>query len=107
MDGIITNLPIMGPLLGSAAFLAHNATNGLTIAWPKRPVWAGYVASVVFGLLFTILLALALLPLDEPWTRQTYAQIILVGLMAGASAAGANGVQRKADQERTAKVYER
>ncbi len=99
-DSFNLNLGTIGALLGSASYFTHLIVNGLTLGWPKRPSWLAWLAALLLGVLMTCLLSLATLPADTPWTRQTMAQIVLVGLAAGGGAAGASVTQASATAKR-------
>ncbi len=94
------DLGTIGALLGSAAYFTHLLVNGLTLAWPSRPRWFGWLAAMLGGMLLTGMLAVASLPADTEWTRQIVARIMLVGLAAGGAAAGASVTQTSAEASR-------
>lgn len=104
MDGLITGINTIGPLFGAAAYLTNLIVNGITLAYPSRPTWAAWLMAMSVALLATMILAGATLPLATVWDRQVWSQIVLVGLLAGAGASGANSVQRKADETRVQAV---
>lgn len=98
--GSNVDLGTIGALLGSAAYFTHLTINGLTLAVPRRSSGVAWLLAITLGICLTFVLALATLPPDMIWTRQTYAQIVLVGLAAGAGAAGASVTQASAEAKR-------
>lgn len=85
----------------SAAFLAHWATSGLTLANPSRPSWVAFSANALASVLFTVLFAVGNAPPTVVWGPQLYAQIVTAGLLAAAGAAGASVTQASAETKRT------
>ncbi len=101
MDTTLANLGEIGALLGSAAYFAHLSVNGVTLAFPKRPPWIALAGALAFGILFTTLLAISNgVVFHNGSMVQTIAQITLVGIAAGAGAAGTSVTQASAEAKR-------
>ncbi len=97
----IANLGEIGALFGSSAYFTHLTINGITLAFPKRQSWAAFAGSLVFGVFFTILLAVASgVAATDQITTQVVAQIVLVGISAGGAAAGTSVTQASAEARR-------
>jgi len=97
----IANLGEIGALFGSAAYFTHLTINGITLAFPKRQSWAAFAGSLIFGVFFTILLAVASgVAATDRITMQVVAQVVLVGISAGGAAAGTSVTQASAEAKR-------
>src|SRR6266545_3452141 len=97
----IANLGEIGALFGSAAYFTHLSINGITLALPRRPSWTAFAGAMGFGVLFTILLAIASgVVVTDHVTGQVVAQIVLVGISAGGAAAGTSVTQASAEARR-------
>lgn len=88
-------------LIGVAASgITNGLVNGLTLAWPSRPKYVAFLAALLVGIVAAILGAFAYFPPFEPFTRQTWAQVIIVGIGAGLAAAGLGVTQASAQSRR-------
>lgn len=83
-----------------AAFLAHWATNGLTLSRPERPSWVAFLAAALFSIGFVALMTVANAPDGTLWTPRVWATVVLVGLLGAAGAAGASVTQASATAKR-------
>lgn len=91
----------VGALALGAAYLTQLVVSGLTQYWPDRPVWLPWLASLLLGMLFVALLALATGALDQALpTGQVVAQVVIVGIVAGGGAGGANAAAAAAERKR-------
>ena len=91
----------IGTLALGAAYLDQLVVSGLTQYWPDRPVWLPWLASLVLGIVFVALLALATGAFDGTLpAAQLTAQIVIVGIVAGGGAGGANAAAAAAERKR-------
>jgi hypothetical protein len=99
----LSQFGVIGALATSAAWLVQLIVSGLTLAQPGRPSWLPWLASVLLGIVFVALLALATGALDGtlPWP-QLAAQVVIVGIVAGGGAGGANAAAAAAERKRQA-----
>jgi hypothetical protein len=88
----------IGALFASAAFFTGILVSGITFAWPLRPSWLPWLASMLVGPLITLGLAKAN---GIAFAEQVYYQCFFVGVMAGASAGGYNQMNRKGEEIRS------
>ncbi len=84
----------------SAAYLTGLLVSGFTLFSPGRKSWLAFGLAVVIGIIATGVLALATVAADVVFTRQTYAQIVIVGIFAAGGAAGASVTQASATSKR-------
>jgi|GEM_PF-3243604 len=84
----------------SAAYLTGLLVSGFTLFSPGRKSWLAFGLAVGIGIIATGLLAVATLPPDVALTRQSYAQMIVVGIFAAGGAAGASVTQASATSKR-------
>ena len=84
----------------SAAYVTGLLTNGFTLFSPERPSWMAFALALMIGILATGVLAMATLPASEPFTRQSWAQIVIVGIFAAGGAAGGAVTQASATSKR-------
>lgn len=83
-----------------AAFITNLLVNGFTLVSPTRKSWVAFALALVIGIIATALLTLATVPADLVLTRQSYAQIVIVGIFAAGGAAGASVTQSSATAKR-------
>lgn len=84
----------------SAAYIVGLLVNGFTLFRPGRASWLAFGIALVIGILATAVLALATLPPDVALTRQSYAQMVIVGIFAAGGAAGSAVTQASATSKR-------
>jgi len=84
----------------SAAYVVGLLVNGFTLFSPGRKSWIAFGIALVIGVIATLFLAWATLPPDEVFTRQHYAQIVIVGIFAAGGAAGSAVTQASATSKR-------
>lgn len=97
----LSQFGVIGALATSAAWLVQLIVSGLTLAQPGRPAWLPWLLSIVLGILFVGLLALATGAFNDalPWP-QLAAQVVIVGIVAGGLAGGANAAAAGAERKR-------
>jgi len=86
----------IGLFASSIAAVIFATINGLTMYWPERPGWVAFFGGLGLSILLTIILAAATLPVDDPWTRQTWAQIGITSISAWLTATGLNSTSQAA-----------
>ena len=82
------------------AFLAHWATNGLTLSRPERPSWVAFLAAAILSILAVAGMTLANMPEGFAFTPRVWANVVIVGLLGAAGAGGASITQASATAER-------
>jgi hypothetical protein len=83
-----------------AAYVTGLLVNGFTLLSPARKSWVAFALALVIGIVATAVLTLATVPADVVLTRQSYAQIVIVGIFAAGGAAGASVTQSSAIAKR-------
>lgn len=94
---VLDSLGEAAKLFAGAALLANLLTSLYTLANPSRTPATAVIAALLFGMLGALLLALAS---ALPLSLQSGAQVVIVGILAGAGAAGVKALNDKADQSR-------
>lgn len=84
----------------SAAYITGLLVNGFTLARPDRRSWVAFALALLIAIVATAVLAFATLPPDRLFTRQDYAQIVVVGIFAAGGAAGHSVTQASAEAKR-------
>jgi hypothetical protein len=91
---ILASLGEAAQLFASGAFLTNLLMSGYTRANPGRTSAHAFTVSMLVGVCMVLLWALAS---ALPLTIQTAAQVVIVGLLAGAGAGGSQALSKKAE----------